>query len=146
MIQSQVLLSPWLFSGHLGSHTQAPTLSAHYKSRQDRTIYAGYNSQNLIFPPMQNYSQFSLFLTVVGSLSQNAFPRLYLSSVIRRQYELVETFCTSAFQQSKCERGCQALRLSCGSFSRTIICCLFFIYSVTTTQWRQQPPHPAGEH
>lgn len=41
---------------------------------------------------MQNYSQLSLFLTVVGSLSQNAFLRLCLFSVIRRQYELVETF------------------------------------------------------
>lgn len=111
-----------------------------------RTTYAGHNSHTLIFPPTWNYSRFSLSLTAVGSLSQHAFPRLYLSPVIRQQYEPVETFRTSAFWQPKCEGRCQVLRLSHGDFSRATLSCLFFICSVTATQWRQGQPHPAGQH
>lgn len=47
------------------------------------TIYTGHYSQTQVSLPIWNHSQF--FLVVVSSLSRNAFPRLYLSFVIRRQ-------------------------------------------------------------
>lgn len=138
--KSQVLLS----LSHVSQYTLGfPT----YTTRACvRTIYVGHNSHTLIFPPTWNYSQFSLSLMAVGSLSQHAFPRLYLSPVIRQQYEPVEMFCTSAFWQPKCEGQCQVLRLSHGGFSRATLSCLFFICSITAMQWRQEQPHAAGEH
>lgn len=118
-------MAPWWVPGQLCAGTHTPRGCV-------RTIYAGYNSQTLIFPPVWNYSRFFSFSHGCKQPVSERLAQAIFDLCDKEAVQASGNFPARLHFSSPNVKGHVKLRR--GSFSRTIICCLFFIYCVTAMQ------------